>query len=230
MFILVPFSHPRSLPHTHRHQAHPGALEGSCVRWDQGCQMPNPYCISWVPLQWQATNSWAGPLPSAGVNGYHRVILLPGNPFYLGQMAAQCLFSPLILGTLAPTVCLLAGRGGGQLAQRMCCEFTVIRLLFEQFCSPRTRLHSGFISTQALSWQAIHVRLIRAQAARLVANTFFSTYPVLVQSVMSLVINTDHSFAPWSVASSTPLTHTHFHSDSFQATCSISAPPAAHLP
>lgn len=32
-------------------------------------------------------------LPS-GVNGYHRVILLPGNSFYLEQVAAQCLFPP----------------------------------------------------------------------------------------------------------------------------------------
>lgn len=84
----------------------------------------------------------------------------------------------------------------------------LIHLLFEQFWSPGTRLHSGFISTQAFSWQAIHVKLIWAQAARLVINTFFSSYPVLVQSVRPLVINTDHSFTPWSVASS--LSHTHF--------------------
>lgn len=79
-------------PHTHRHQAHWGAPAGSCVRWDQVCQMPDSHCTSWVSLQWQATKSWAGLLPTSGVNGYHRVILLPGNPFYLEQVAGQCLF------------------------------------------------------------------------------------------------------------------------------------------
>lgn len=107
-------------------------LQQDPVWGETKCQMPNSHCTSWVPLQWQATNSWAGLLPSLGVNGYHRVILFPGNPFYLEQVAARCLFAPLILSTLAPTICLLARREG-QLAQRMCCEFTVIHLLFEQF-------------------------------------------------------------------------------------------------
>lgn len=54
------------------------------------------------------------------------------------------------------------------------------------------------------------MRLIRVQAARLVANTtFVSVYPVLVQSVTSLVINTDHSFNTCSVASSSLLSCTH---------------------
>lgn len=52
------------------------------------------------------------------------------------------------------------------------------------------------------------------QAAGLIINTpFVSIYPVLLQSVTSLVINTDHSFNPCSVASSSPfsLSHTHTH-------------------
>lgn len=144
-------------------------------------------------------------LPS-GVNGY-RVILLSGNSFYLEQVTAQCL-SPPTLGTLAPTVCLLARRGEAQPAGRMCCEFTVILLLLEQFCSPGTHWHSSFISKHP---GLFHVRLIRAQAARLVTNTFFSTCPVLVQSVTSLVINTDHSFTPWSAAASLSDTHISIH-------------------
>lgn len=88
----------------------------------------------------------------------------------------------------------------------MCCEFTVILLLLEQFCSPGTHWHSGFISIQAFSCQAIHVRLIRAQAATLVTNTFFSTCPVLVQSVTSLVINIDH-FLPLDLLLLLSLTH-----------------------
>lgn len=117
---------------------------------------------------------------------------MPFSPSHFGYLSSHCL-------SACPAL------RGGQRAQRMCCEFTVIPLLFEQFCSPRTSLH--IISTQTFSWQAIHVRLIRAQAVRLAANTFFSTHPVLVQSVMSLVINSDHSVTPWSVASS--LSHTH---------------------
>lgn len=45
--------------------------------------MPNPHRSSWVPLQWQATNFWAGLLPSLGTSGYYGVISLPQNLIYI---------------------------------------------------------------------------------------------------------------------------------------------------
>lgn len=83
-------------------------------------------------------NFWAGLLPSLGASGYYSVIPLPQNHNYVLPESPRtdgCSvhFFPLILGTLAPTVCLPAGRGRGRLAHGTCCDLAVILLLMEHF-------------------------------------------------------------------------------------------------
>lgn len=146
-FICTHFLTHAHSPRTHRRWAHPGALAGSCARWDQGYQMPSPHRTSWVPLQWQTINFWAGLLPSWGANCYYGMIPLPRNLFphslrALRQVAAQCFFS-LVMGALAPTVCPPAGRGGGGLAHRMCCDLAVILLLLEHSFFPKESSAQG---------------------------------------------------------------------------------------
>lgn len=157
--------------------------------------MPNPHCTSWVPLQWQATNSWAGLLPSSGVNGYHRVILLPGSPFYLEQVAAQCPFLLPHFGYLS-SHCLSACRE----RRRTTCTEDVLWV----YCDP------------SVIWAVLLPKDLSALYQH--PGFFLTSHPceayqgtgsqtcckhILVQSV----INADHSVTPSSVASS--LSHTH---------------------
>lgn len=164
------WSHFLTLAHSpHTHQARWGAPEGSCVRWDQ---MPNPHCTSWVPLQWQATNSWVSLLPSSGVNGYHRVILLPGNPFYLGQVAAQCFFFPPHFGYLS-SHCLSACWE----RRRTTCTEDVLWIHCDPSVTwavlfPKDSSAQRLYQHPGLSCQAIHVRLIRAQQPDLLQTHF----------------------------------------------------------
>lgn len=116
-----------------RHRAHPGALAGSWLRWDQGCQMPGSHRISSVASYkfWKrsfailVTTVWSLCLeisltswpesPSAGG--------CPVNFFpHFG-----CLSSPS-----------LPSCWEGGLAHRMCCDLAAIPLLSEHsFFSPK---------------------------------------------------------------------------------------------